>query len=88
LSYHDKIFTVYPTLYLLLSTGVYLLARLKGDRRIREQSLSKKSAPDEGRRRIKNLKSKGYENCSIEHKLILTHFGENFNFFMIKLIFI
>jgi hypothetical protein len=41
--------------------------------------LSKKSAPDEGRRRIKNLKSKGYKNCSTEHKLILTHFGENLN---------
>jgi hypothetical protein len=43
--------------------------------------LSKKSAPDEGRHRIKQLKSKGYENCSTEHKLILTHFGENLNFF-------
>jgi hypothetical protein len=29
----------------------------------------------------KNLKNKGYENCSTEHKLILTHFGENFVFF-------
>jgi hypothetical protein len=48
--------------------------------RIREQSLSKKSAPDEGRRRIKNIKSK-YENFSTEHKLILTHFCENLNFF-------
>jgi hypothetical protein len=27
---HDKIFTVYPPLHLLLSTGVHLLAKLKG----------------------------------------------------------
>jgi hypothetical protein len=37
---------------------------------------------------MKNLKSKGYENCSTEHKLILTHFSENLNFFLIKLPFI
>jgi hypothetical protein len=43
--------------------------------------LSKKFAPEEGRRRIKNLKSKGYENCSKGHKLTVTHFGENLNFF-------
>jgi hypothetical protein len=43
--------------------------------------LSKKSAPDEGRQRIKNLKCKGYDNCITEHKLKLTHFGENLNFF-------
>jgi hypothetical protein len=36
----------------------------------------------------KNLKSKGYGNCITEHKLILTHFSENFNFFLIKLPFI
>jgi hypothetical protein len=42
--------------------------------------LSKKSALHEGRLRIKNLKSKGYENCSREPKLILTHFSENLNF--------
>jgi hypothetical protein len=36
---------------------------------------------------MKNLKSKGCENCSTKHKLILTHFGKNFNFF-IKLPFI
>jgi hypothetical protein len=28
----------------------------------------------------KNLKRKGFENCSTEHKLILTHFGENLKF--------
>ncbi len=28
--YHDKIFTVYPLLHLLLSTGIHLLERLKG----------------------------------------------------------
>jgi hypothetical protein len=39
--------------------------------RIREQSLSKQSAPEEGRRRIKNLKSKGYENCISLYKAIL-----------------
>ncbi len=44
--------------------------------------------PDEGRRRIKNLKSKGYENCSAEYKLIQTHFYENLKFFLIKLTFI
>ncbi len=44
--------------------------------------------PDEGRRRIKNLKGKGYENCRRERKLILTHFGENLIFFLIKLTFI
>jgi hypothetical protein len=44
--------------------------------------LSKKSAPDEGRRRIKNLKSKGYENCSREHKLIYAHFSDYLNFFL------
>ncbi len=45
------------------------------------QSLSKKSAPHEAKTQKKNLKSQGYENCSTEHKLILTHFGENFNFY-------
>jgi hypothetical protein len=30
---------------------------------------------------MKNFKNKGYENCSTEHKLILTHFCENLNFF-------
>ncbi len=29
----------------------------------------------------KNLKSKGYENCSIEHKFISTRFSENLTFF-------
>jgi hypothetical protein len=37
---------------------------------------------------MKNLKSKGYENFSTEHNLIFTHFGENFDFFLIKLPFI
>jgi hypothetical protein len=37
---------------------------------------------------MKNLKSKGCENCSTEHKLILTHFGENLKNFLIKLPFI
>ncbi len=32
LSDHDKIFTVYPPLHLLLSTGVHLPSRLKGPR--------------------------------------------------------
>jgi hypothetical protein len=42
LSDHDKIFTVYPLLHLLLSSGVHLPARLKGPRQeSREQSLSK-----------------------------------------------
>jgi hypothetical protein len=36
---------------------------------------------------MKNLKSKGYENCSTEHMVILTHFGENFIIFLIKLPF-
>jgi hypothetical protein len=46
-------------------TGVHLPARLKAiDRRAREESMSKKSTPHEGRLGIKNLKSKGYENCS------------------------
>ena len=36
---------------------------------------------------MKNLKSKGYENYSTEHKLILTHFVEIFFFFLIKLPF-
>jgi hypothetical protein len=41
--------------------------------------------PYEGRWRIKNLKSKGYKNCSTtEHELILTHFSENLNI-LIKL---
>jgi hypothetical protein len=31
----------------------------------------------------KKFKKQGYENCSTQHKLILTHFGENFNFFII-----
>jgi hypothetical protein len=30
---------------------------------------------------MKNLKGNGYEICSTEHKLILTNFGENFEFF-------
>ena len=30
---------------------------------------------------LKKIKRKGYENCSTEHKLILTHFGENLNFY-------
>jgi hypothetical protein len=50
--------------------------------------LSKKSAPHEGRWRIKKLKSKGYENCSREHKLILTHFSENLNFFLVNVPFL
>jgi hypothetical protein len=37
---------------------------------------------------MKNLKSKGYENCSTEHKLILAYIGENFNFFFDKIPFI
>jgi hypothetical protein len=81
-SYHDKIFTVYPTLHLLFSSGVHLLARLKGQRQENQRAvIAKKFAPDEGKWRIKNLKSKGYENCSTKHKLILTHFGENLNFY-------
>jgi hypothetical protein len=36
----------------------------------------------------KKIKKKGYENCSTEHKLILTHFSENLIFFWIKLPFI
>ncbi len=38
LSDHDKIFTVYPLLHLLLSSGVYLLARLKGPRQENQRS--------------------------------------------------
>ncbi len=38
--------------------------------------------------RIKNFKCKGYDNCSTEPKLILTHFDENLNFCLIKLAFI
>jgi hypothetical protein len=50
--------------------------------------MSKKSAPEEGRQRIKNVKCNGYDNCSTEHKLILNHFGENLKFLLIKLAFI
>jgi hypothetical protein len=37
---------------------------------------------------MKNLKRKGHENCSTEHKLILAHLSENLNFILIKLPFI
>jgi hypothetical protein len=61
--------------------GVHLPVRRALDRRVRKEALSKQSAPDEGRQRIKNLKCKGCDNCSTEHKFILTHFGENLEFF-------
>ena len=39
LSDHDKIFTVYPPLHLLLSTGVLLPARLKGPRQENQRAV-------------------------------------------------
>jgi hypothetical protein len=51
------------------------------------ESESPESALGEGRQRIQNFKCKGYDKCSTEHKLILTHFGENF-IFWIKLAYI
>ncbi len=36
---HDKIFTVYPPLHLLLSTGVHLPARLKGPRQENQRAV-------------------------------------------------
>ncbi len=64
-------------------SGVHFPARLKGPRQENQRAVIVKiiRAVYEGRWRIKNLKNKGYENCSTEHKLILTHFGENFKFF-------
>ncbi len=39
LSDHDKIFTVYPLLHLLLSSDVHLLARLKGPRQENQRAV-------------------------------------------------
>ncbi len=80
LSDPDKIFTVYPPLHLLLSTSIHLPARLKGPRQKSQRGdIVKIIRAVWGK--MENKKSKGYENCSTEHELILTHFSENLNFF-------
>ncbi len=74
---HDKIFTIYPPLHLLLRTGVHLPARLKGPQQESQRGGIVKKIRGRGKtENKKKIKYKGYDNCRTEHKLILTHFEE------------
>jgi hypothetical protein len=59
-----------------------LPARLKGHQQESHRGvIVKKIRADEGRWRIKSLKTKDMRIAEGEHKLILTHFSENLKFF-------
>jgi len=54
---------------------------------VRHEPVSKLSAPDEGRRRIFFFKIEGQNKCSTYHKLRITHYDENLNYFGMNLTF-